>query len=59
MNIVEFANRVDSDEVAHNEPIHLNRATLIVLKSSNSHCNKTWSKWADVNFVVCFLRFKG
>ena len=35
MKIVEFANRVDPDEVAHNEPRHLDQlclpSTLLIL----------------------------
>ena len=61
MKKAKFANSVDPDEVAHNEPPHLD---LHCLPSSLSIFNAGsdgtfFSNFADVNFVVCFLAFKG
>ena len=55
--IAEFANSVDLDEVAHNEPPHLD---LHCLTSSPWILNmiqfgrKIFWKFADENIVVCF-----
>ena len=54
----EFANSIDLDEVAHNEPPHLD---LHCLPSSLCILNITslalyiFLKFADEHFVVCFL----
>ena len=58
--ISEFANNVDLDEVAHNEPPH---PGLHCLHSSLRIPNMIQSglffrKFADVNFVVCCLAVK-
>ena len=58
MKIVEFANREDPDEMAHNEPSHLDLHCL-PSNSLNSQFDRAWTKhfwgnFADINFVVCF-----
>ena len=59
--MAEFANSVDLDEVAHNEPPHLD---LHCLPSSLRILNmillgiNIFRKFADENFVVCFLVVK-
>ena len=61
MQIAEFANIVYLDEVAHNEPPHLD---LHCLPSGLWILNIMWLgfdsfwKFADENFVVCFLVVK-
>ena len=61
MQIAEFAISVDLDEVAHNEPPHLD---LHCLPSSLSILNmielglNIFRKFADKNFVICFLVVK-
>ena len=56
--IAEFANSVDFDEVAHNEPPHLNLQYLLcslwILNMIWFGLNNFW-KFADENIVVCFL----
>ena len=55
--IAEFANSVDLDEVAHNEPPHLDLhclpSSLWILNMMQLGLNIFW-KFADENFVVCF-----
>ena len=54
----EFANTVDPDEMAHNEPSHLD---LQCLPSIHLNFNKiqfelrSYWKFCRRNFVVCFL----
>ena len=59
--IAEFANSVDLDEVAHNEPPHLDvhclPSSLWILDMIYFGLNIFW-KIADENFVVCFLVVK-
>ena len=59
MKIAEFANSVDPDEVAHNEPPHLDLHSLsLILKFILNIIKlgqKVFRNFADVNFVVCFL----
>ena len=58
MKIDKFANNVDPDEVAQNEPTHLD---LHCLPSSLWNLNMIRLEWniilnfADENFVICFL----
>ena len=58
--IAQFANSVDLDEVAHNEPPHLDlhcfpssRLILNMVKLGFK-CFCFFFKFADENFVVCF-----
>ena len=57
MKIDEFANSVDPDEVAHNEPPHLDLhclpSSLRILNMIQLGLNIFW-KMADENFVICF-----
>ena len=61
MKIAEFANSIDLDEVAHNEPPHLD---LHCLPSSHRILHmiqlgfNIFLKLADETFVVCFLVVK-
>ena len=54
---IEFANSVDLDEVAHNEPPHLDlhclSSSLWILNVVQLGFKFFW-KFADENFVVCF-----
>ena len=54
----KFANSADLDEVAHNEPLHLNLHCLLsslwILNKIKLELKIFW-KFADESFVVCFL----
>ena len=53
MKIVEFANSIDPDDAAHNEPPHLFSPVF------NSQCDFAWTKhygkFAGINFDVCWF----
>ena len=71
MKIDKFVNSIDSDEMAHHEPPHLDLQSLTLLHSErpklytilaflsaigiNSQSGVTCLKFAAVNFVVCVL----
>ena len=59
MKITGFANSVDLSEVAHHEPPHLDlhclHSSLWILNMINFGLNTFFFKFADDNFVVCFL----
>ena len=61
MKIAEFANRVDLDEVAHDEPpyleLHSLPSFLSIVNMIYLGLNIFW-KSADENFFVCFLVVK-
>ena len=57
MKIVEFANSVDPDEVAHNEPpdlgLHCLPSLVFDISIRNSLDETIFFNSANVNFVVC------
>ena len=58
MKIAEFANSVDLDEVAHNEPaLHCLPFSLPIVNIIYLGLNIIWNL-AEENFVVCFLVVK-
>ena len=59
MNIFKFANSVDPDEVAHNEPPHLDLHTVCPLLFESPYdigWMKYFQNFADINFAACFFR---
>ena len=53
MKISEFANNVDLDEVVVNDTS--SKSTLFAFYALHSQCVNIFLKFADKNFVVCFL----
>ena len=56
--IAEFANTVDPDETAHNEPSHLDLQCLpssLLIFQHNSGYIQSFSKICRRNFAVCFF----
>ena len=58
----EFANTVDPDETAHNEPSHLDPqcwSSSILIYNKIQFKMKVFENFADVILLSPFLRFKG
>ena len=59
MKIAEFSNSVDPDEVAHNEPPHLNLHCLLsslwIFNMLQLGLKIFLLNFADIDFVVYFL----